>query len=95
MWLNSKPNVALLCVQTHDQMVQSNVLPRIPVGCAISGNSLSILYPPKVHRYFEARLEETVILILVMIGIRSKQAMEILSFRSICRHGTHSHFQQY
>ena len=29
MWSNPKPDVALLCVTTNDQMVQSNVVPHI------------------------------------------------------------------
>ena len=26
MWFNPKPNIALLCVSTNDQMIQSNVV---------------------------------------------------------------------
>ena len=29
MWLNPKQNVALLCVSTNDQMINSNVVPPI------------------------------------------------------------------
>ena len=29
MWLNPKPNLALLCVSTNNQMIQSNVGPPI------------------------------------------------------------------
>ena len=32
MWLNPKPNVALECVSTNDQMIQSNVVPLYNIG---------------------------------------------------------------
>ena len=32
MWLNPKPDIALLCVSTHDQIVQSNVESTLTLG---------------------------------------------------------------
>ena len=39
MWLNPKPNVALECVSTNDQMIQFNVVPPIEMKDCSNANT--------------------------------------------------------